>query len=193
MKGVSRLRGVPVLALMALVALTLGACGGEDEEVLGRASDELRLPSMAFFAPRGALPKKPSEPVDEPAPSAPTFTRIDEVRETGFEPAPGVDGEPECIDCVRETGFAPPVLELVAVNGDFAELRWAADADAERFRVSARRLASDGADVRSDEYIVTEARIDLPLEGHHTVARVEVVDENGKPISKPSNTVDIPR
>ncbi len=189
MKGVSRLRGVPILAL---VALTLGACGGEDDEVLGRASDEMRQPSMAFFSPR-ALPKKPSEPTDEPVPSTPTLTRIDEVRETGFEPAPGMDGEPDCIDCVRETGFAPPVLELVSVAGDFAELRWTTDAEAERFRVSARRLASDGASVRSDEYIVTEARIDLPLEGHRTVARVEVVDENGKPISKPSNTVDIPR
>lgn len=192
MKGVSRLRGVPVVALVALVALTLGACGGEDDELLGRESDEMRLPSMAFFAPRGALPKKPSES-DEPAPSAPIFTRIDEVRETGFEPAPGTDGEPACIDCVRETGFAPPVLELVSVGGDFAELRWEADADASRFRVSARRLASDGADVRSDEYIVTETRVDLPLDGHHTVVRVEVIDENGKPISKPSNTVDIPR
>ncbi len=181
---------------VAAAALALVACGAEGEhpEVGAQAS------AMKRFAP---LQPKPIElsaeaPADEPADAPqPEDEAPDEVRETGFAPAPDDEAGPEdapCLDCVRETGFVPPpILRVAEVADGFARLEWTVDDTVERVRIDATRYGSDGQSVESETWTVSGyTHFDLDLEGQRTVATVTAVDESGKSRSKPSNAVDIP-
>lgn len=170
------------------VALALAACGveGEHPEVGAEAS------AMKRFAPLQPKPIELSADAPQPEEGTP-----DEVRETGFAPAPDDEAGPEdapCLDCVRETGFVPPpILRVAEVVDGFARLEWTVDETVDRVRIDATRYGSDGQSAQSETWTVSGyTHFDLDLEGLRTVATVTAVDDSGKARSKPSNAVDIP-
>jgi hypothetical protein len=108
------------------------------------------------------------------------------VRETGFR-----EDEDEMAG-VRETGFHDaPDLRISAMDGTIALLEWTPIEEVQRYVITGEQFSHDSETSIEIRIEVSGTTYALETNGLRTLVRVRAVDDDGEPLSKQSNTVEI--